>query len=82
MRRTVVWIMLSGLIAAALPLLTGAREAMLRTPAQSLPPAEVGPNCTALVLDRVSGLTVAASCGASSTMRLEASVRDGPRVRT
>ena len=82
MRRTVVWITLSGLIGAALSLVTGAGEAMLPTPAQSHPPAEVGPNCTALVLDRVSGLTVAASCGASGTMRLEASVRDGARVRT
>ena len=60
----------------------GAGVGVLRTPAPSLPPTEDGPNCTALILDRVTGQTAAAACRRSGAIRLEASVGGRPRVRT
>ena len=67
---------------ASLSLATGASVVVLRAPAQSLLPAEDGPNCTALILDRVTGLTAAAACRRSGAILLEASVRARPCVRT
>lgn len=81
MRRMAVWIGLGVLTGAGLSLLADAGEAMLRTPASGLSPAGDTSNCTALILDRVSGRTLAASCG-STTLPLEASVGAGQRVRT
>jgi hypothetical protein len=78
MRRTAVWITLGVLTGAVLLLATVAGETALRAPAQSLLPANDKPNCTALVLDRASGRTVAASCGEGDALPLEAAVRDGP----
>lgn len=76
MRGTAVWIMLGVLTGAALSLATVADETVLRALAQSLPPAKRESNCTALVLDRVTGLTVATSCRDKEAILLEAAARE------
>ncbi len=81
MRRIAVWIMLGTLTGAVL-LLATAGEAVLRAPAQSLLPANDRPNCTALVLDRASGRTVAAPCGEGDALPFEAATRDEPGSHT
>jgi hypothetical protein len=72
MQRIAVRIMLGALTGAVFVLANVAGEAVLPKPAHSLLPASDKPNCTALVLDRASGRTVASSCRDKEAIQLEA----------
>lgn len=78
--RTAGWIIVGILTGAALSL---AAETGLSFPGA---PTSVGQppedNCTALILDRESGLTVSAACHTTGAIRLEAAARAPRRLRT